>query len=84
MQVKHTVLCTSQPLAMCFWPLMSLDTMLLVSKSIVLSLGLCEPLDHLGAKFCYFRSLVEVSKCLDISTLLGTTFLNYKSEIQKM
>ena len=51
MEVKDTYLRTSQPLAMCFWPLMTLDTMLLVSKSIVLSLGFCEPLDQMGAIF---------------------------------
>ena len=47
--------------------------MLLVSKSIVLSVGLCEPPDKMAAKFCYFRSLSIVSKCLDIPTLLGKT-----------
>ena len=65
---------------------MARDTMLLASKNIVLSLGLCQPPDQMGAKFCYVRSLSVVSKCLDIPTLFlerHLHFLNYKSEIKK-
>ena len=52
---------------------MTLDTMLLVSQSIALSLGLCAPPDQMGAKLYYFRSVSGICKCLDIPTLLGTT-----------
>ena len=67
---------------MCFWPLMNLDTMLLVSRSIVLSLGLCEPPDQMVAEFCYFHCLSVVSKCLDIPILLGTTSKPPKLQIR--
>ena len=56
--------------------------MLLVSKSIVLNLGLCEPPDQKAAKFCYFRSLSVDSKCLDIPTLPGTKSQFLKLQIR--
>ena len=65
---------------------MNLDPMFLVGKSIVLSLGLCEPPDQMGAKFCGFRFLHVVSRCLEILTLLETAsnFQRKKSEIYKI
>ena len=45
----------------------------MVSRSIVLSLGLVEPPDQMGAKFYYVRFLSVVSKCVYIPTLVGTT-----------
>ena len=52
---------------------MTLDTMLLASTSILLSLRLCKPPDQMGTKFCHLLSLGVDSKCLDIPTLLETT-----------